>query len=45
MIEESPHLKKMDSIGLPTVRQESPDKNISQSLERSNITDEINIEE
>ena len=47
MIEESPQLppKKLESIGLPTVREESPEKNISQSLERSNITDEINVEE
>ena len=41
MMQESPQIpsKKLESGGLPIVREESPDKNMSHSLERSNITE------
>jgi hypothetical protein len=43
IIEEQPQSasKKLEFDRLPTVREESPDKNMSRELERSNITDDI----
>lgn len=45
VLEESPQLPPKKVEGLPTVREESPDKNYSRSLERSHITEEDGDEE